>query len=167
MTKYVIDGEEFDSPKSVIRLPKGWQVRRFRQKSKSFSDRDHGGVRNAFNAAVTYLASLGPAPEPSILDGERCTKRTLTGVKGVSFMKGKEPRVKDGVRYVFHIILHGSKRTSVYVGNELTWRDNYDKKLAEASMKRFESFRVALGEAAALESIRDDDGATQPGSQPE
>lgn len=134
----IVDDAKFNSPMYLVRAGAGWQVRVPDQQSRFFSDGIHGSTEKAFKAAMAYRRELLPITEQCrvLPNQERANKLYPTGEPGV-FLNKKMKRDRPRPEYAFSITRPGLPRTTVYIGTESTWEQNYDAKLAIAiNMRR-------------------------------
>lgn len=126
----IVDGAKFNCPMYLVRAGTGWQVRVPDQQSRFFSDGIHGSTAKAFHEAMAYRKKLLPITEQCrVLPGqEKANKLHPTGEPGV-FLNKKMKRDQPMPEYAFSITRPGLPRTTVYIGTESTWEQNYDAKL--------------------------------------
>lgn len=133
MKTTIVQGVEFECPMYLVRAGAGWQVRVPGEPTRFFSDGVNGSTLKAFEAALSYRRSLMPiTAQHRVLPGqEKASKLHPTGEPGV-FLNKKWKRDRKVPEYAFSVTRPGKPRTTVYIGTERTWEQNYDAKLEVA-----------------------------------
>lgn len=143
MKTTTVRGKTFECPMYVCRTVDAWIVRVPGRPKGHFSDLMHGGMTDAFRAALVYREALAPitnAKRPPATR-ERRTKRQKTGTPGIHIVRQHRParrHHKPTVHVALHITGPNRQRKTLYLGNATTWRKHYAARLRKARQIRRE-----------------------------
>jgi len=144
MRTTVVEGIRFRCPPYLIRAGTGWQLRVPGRASEYFADARHGGTGPAYEAAFIAVkkASKGLKLPPRFARAEIATKKTRTGIPGVSLRKSE--RGNRIMQYSFAIAVPGLPVRTLYIGTENTAPARYAEKQKEAARIRAAMIRKLM-----------------------
>lgn len=133
MRETVVGEFVFECPMYVVRAGDGWQVRMPGEKTVFFADLKCGGVEASHAKALAYRREklLITDQQRPLLGKETEGKKHKVGVAGV-FLQTTQKKDRKVLEYHFAVRKRDGGTSTVYIGTERTWQQNYDRKLIRA-----------------------------------